>query len=299
MQITVILIAIFFLAQVVGLFTLNQYYKVTPTGEIEYKDLPMSIERPEVEEKVAAIYIAVGILIGTVLLLLLIKIRSKLISKIWFALAIFIGLVIAFGAYIDERIAIVLALIVAVWKVFKPNVFVSNLAEIFVYGGIAVIFHKMLGIFSVVVLLLIIAIYDMIAVWKIKHMITMAKFQTENKMFAGAMIPYDLFTKKPKHKQAKTKKAGKKAGKKLKVPVRVKTAVLGGGDIAFPLLFVGAVMKSFGMGLAFIPVITSTIALIILFIKAEKDKFYPAMPFLAAGCFVGLGLVYLARFWFF
>ena len=41
-----------------------------------------------------------------------------------------------------------------------------------------------------------------------------------------------------------------------------------------------------------IPVVTS-IALLLLFLKSEKGKFYPAMPFLTAGCLVGFGIVYL------
>jgi len=284
-KVTLILIAIFLLAQVVGLITINNYHHKTAEGEIEYKDLPLNIERPEVEEKVSAIYITIGILIGTGLLLLLIKFRSKTLTRLWFALAVFIGLAIAFAAYIDERAAIVIAIILAIWKVFRPNIFVSNFVEIFVYGGIAAIFHQMLGIFSVVILLLLIAVYDMIAVWKIKHMITLAKFQTENKMFAGAMIPYKMpkFSVKSKKKQAKQQR------------VAVRTAVLGGGDIAFPLLFSGAVLKVFGMTMAFVTTITVTIALALLLLTAKKDKFYPAMPFLAVGCFLGLGIVYLLQ----
>ena len=37
----------------------------------------------------------------------------------------------------------------------------------------------------------------------------------------------------------------------------------------------------------------STLALAYLFYTAEKDKFYPAMPFISVGCFIGLGIVML------
>ena len=90
------------------------------------------------------------------------------------------------------------------------------------------------------------------------------------------------------------KRIAKPKGVKSK-KVSVQTAVLGGGDIAFPLLFSGAVMQKlmitnpewlgFLKTLA-IPVFT-TIALLVLLWISKKDKFYPAMPFLTAGCLVG------------
>jgi hypothetical protein len=35
------------------------------------------------------------------------------------------------------------------------------------------------------------------------------------------------------------------------------------------------------------------ITLLILLIKGEKNKFYPAMPFISAGCFIGYGIIRL------
>ena len=40
------------------------------------------------------------------------------------------------------------------------------------------------------ILLVLISIYDMIAVWKSKHMITLAKFQLDTKSFAGLAMNY-------------------------------------------------------------------------------------------------------------
>ncbi|MBT3450841.1 hypothetical protein HN448_02655, partial [archaeon] len=78
-----------------------------------------------------------------------------------------------------------------------------------------------------------------------------------------------------------------------KVPVKTSTAILGGGDIAFPLMFTGVVMIDFGMKLSLLVSLATTLSLYILFRLAKKDKYYPAMPFVSAGCFVGLGLVWL------
>ena len=70
--------------------------------------------------------------------------------------------------------------------------------------------------------------------------------------------------------------------------VKVRSAVLGGGDVAFPLLFSGVVMKTTGSYVfPLIITLTTAIALGLLLTYSEKGKFYPAMPFISAGCFVG------------
>ena len=128
-------------------------------------------------------------------------------------------------------------------------------------------------------------------------MITLAKAQSENKMFAGLLIPY-----KKSQKAIKTKM-------ELKLPKHIEvketetsSAILGGGDIAFPLLFAGSVMtflieSGLSQEIAFfksliIPLFSS-LALFLLFIKSQKGKFYPAMPFISVGCFIGYGIILL------
>jgi presenilin-like A22 family membrane protease len=115
-------------------------------------------------------------------------------------------------------------------------------------------------------------------------MVKMAKYQTDAKVFAGIMLPYKM----PKPAKPIKKKSARSVKAAKTVEVKVKTAILGGGDVAFPLLFAGAVMKTAGSIIpAYIIVGTTTIALFLLLYFAEKDKFYPAMPFISAGCFLG------------
>ena len=127
----------------------------------------------------------------------------------------------------------------------------------------------------------------MYAVWTSKHMVAMAKFQTDSNVFAGLHIPYKLGSLKKPKGPTKT--------------IKVKSAVLGGGDIGFPLIFAGVVMKELmitntlvtGFLITLIIPLFATIALTFLLIKAQKDKFYPAMPFITAGCLLGYAIVLL------
>jgi presenilin-like A22 family membrane protease len=250
-KISLIIVALFFIIQMIGLNIVNQY------GDSE---LPLGIERPEVQSEFSYIPLLVAIIFATGIALILIKLGAVKVWKAWFFIATLYLLTIAFGAFFDARIAIMIALFLILLRTFRRSVISHNFVELFVYAGIPVIFAPILSIVSVSVVLVFIAIYDMIAVWKTKHMVKLAKFQTNTKVFAGLMIPYDN---------------GKKA------------AILGGGDLGFPMLFASVVLLAYGWIPAILTSIFAAIGLLALLILSKKNKFYPAMPFIGAGSFVG------------
>ncbi len=286
-KITIFLVLLFLAAQIIGLIVIDKYTdKEKSTDEITvYKELPY-FERPDIQPSISYIYIIVAILIGTGMLLLLIRFKKNTLWKLWFFLSVLIVLFISLAAFIDRTsstqltVVGILALLLATYKVLRPSLIVQNLTELLMYGGLAAIFVPILNLLSVFILLILISIYDMYAVWYSKHMIKLAKFQTKSKVFAGLFVPYTLKGIKP------VKKTKKKLGK-------IRTAILGGGDIAFPLLFAGVVMKSFSFLQTLIVPVVVSISLLLLFLKSEKGKFYPAMPFLTIGCFIGFAIVYL------
>lgn len=288
-QITIILLIIFLLAQFIGLGVLYKYIdqnKSMEEGKTVFKELPIG-ERPPVEEKTSFLTIIIAIILGTGLVLLLIKYNLYFIWKIWFLIAVVIALGFSFSAFFWKEIAFLLALIIGVWKIFKPNFWIQNLAELFIYGGLAVIFVPLLNLISMSILLILIALYDAYAVWKSKHMITLVQSQTRAKVFAGLLIPYKL----GEIKKAKIPSTKQKVMKTVKV--KVKTALLGGGDIGFPLLFAGVVLKEIGLWQSLVIPFFAALGLGYLLFIADEKKFYPAMPFIGAGCFLGLGVVYL------
>ena len=246
------LVLFFIIAQLIGVMVISKY--------VAFEELPYGIERPEIEEKTSYIPIVLAIIFATGLALLIMKLGVLKLWKAWFFLGAMFTMLIAFGAFVSQSIALVLAVVFAIFKVFRPNVYLHNFTEMFIYAGIAGLFVPILGIFSIFILLVLISVYDMIAVWKTKHMISLAKFQSKAKVFAGLLIPYDK---------------GKKS------------AILGGGDIGFPMLFMGVVLKTTGILDAFLVILFSAFALLLLFVYSKKNKFYPAMPFITAGCFLG------------
>lgn len=273
--VTSFLLVMFFAAQIVGLVVIQSYIDQAASAEqggLVWKDLPtiagMKMERPDVEPQVSIWYIIIAVLIGTLLILLIIKLGKIVLWKLWFYFAVVLCLQIAIAAFIPALYAFILAVILGFFKIFKPNLYIHNATELLLYGGLAVIFVPILDVKYAFILLLVLSCYDMYAVWRSKHMIKMAKFQTKSGIFAGLLLPYKIPAIRGSKKQ-------------------VRTAVLGGGDIGFPLIFAGTILVASGFLNAMIVALGATAALFILLLMSQKDKFYPAMPFLTLGCAFG------------
>ena len=294
------MVVLFLVAQFVGLYIVNSYIDYgasQTTGTFTASALPdfagQPVERPDIEPAFAPVYIGVAVLVGTLLLFVIIKWVPK-VWKFWFFLAITTCLHVAFFAFLkNSTIAFVLAVVFAGLKVWKPSTVVHNFTELLLYGGMVSVFFTILNIKAMIIILVLISVYDAYAVWKSKHMVTLAKFQTEQRAVAGLMIPYGKLTS-AKINVKPSKLIVPKPGQSKGRPI----AILGGGDIAFPLLTAAAVLKTYaltGQGwLALIIPPCAAISLLLLLVASKKGKFYPAMPFISAGCFVGLFIVWLS-----
>lgn len=268
-RITIFLTIFFLLSQIIGLFIVDAYIDVKSTettGELQWKELPsiagFQMERPDITPQQTMIYVGMAILVGTLLILLIIKLGTMLLWKLWFFIAITVCLQVGIGAFLPDFFALILAVFFALYKIISRNAIVHNVTEVFIYGGLAAMFVPVLNVVYAFIMLIALSLYDMYAVWKSKHMVKMATFQTESGLFAGFFVPY-----------------------KVKKTARI--AVLGGGDIGFPLIFAGVVLKTQGFLPAIIVASFVTLSLLGLLMLSRQNKFYPAMPFLTAGCSLG------------
>jgi len=283
LKITLLIVLIFLCAQFIGLFITDSYIDSGRGAEVVWKPLPdiagMSLARPDIAPKMSFLYILAAILAGTVFILLIIHWGKIWLWKLWFFIAVAVCLHIAFAAFLPAIVALLLAGGLGYFKAFRHSFIVHNFTELFVYGGLAVIFVPILNVLVAVFLMLLLSAYDAYSVWKSKHMVAMAKFQTKSGVFAGLLLPYNWPGRVKRHGRAKK--------------IKVKTAILGGGDIGFPLLFAGAVLKDFGLSMALIIPFFAGAALLGLLLLSKKKRFYPAIPFLTVGCLLGLLVVWL------
>lgn len=332
-KIILILIVMFVITQFIGLYVVN-YYSDTRIVEgeklnITSPELPLGLEMPDVQEESdfwTSLFpsIIIAFIIAISIFFMLTKFKAEFILKLWFFIVVLIALILFFytitGRLFYERtilfglpvFATLIALPLAYFKIYGKNLLTHNITELLVYPGIAAVFVPILNIYTAIALLLIISVYDMWAVWRSGIMQKMAKYQMEKlNIIGGFMIPYmSKKTRDEIRKLRESKKNNKTKNKKTKNKnenkrIRVNLAILGGGDVIFPIIISGVVLKTLGylnFGTINIPlasiliILGATAGLSGLFLFSEKKKFYPAMPFITIGILVGLGLSYLIYF---
>ncbi len=286
LSIAFLLVFLFILAQLIGLAVLQQYTIITQEG-ILFREIPsffgMGFERPHLSPSAMGIMLFIGVLLGTALVFFLLRSGHITLWKMWYVLAVIICLHVVLASVLKKGIAELLAILIGIWKVLRPNVFIHNITELFMYGGLATFVVPLLSFSSVLILFVLIGIYDAYAVWKSQHMISLARFQMKSGVFSGLALPYHV-PHKHQEKEVKRKKV---------VIHTFRTAILGGGDIAFPLLFFGVIQRDFGFGPAVLSVGGAALALFLLLVKGDKNAFYPAIPFLLAGSLFGFILSFL------
>ena len=289
-KITAILLLMFIVTQFIGIYVVNHY----TSGQ---EELPYGMETPVVEQESEFVTsllpsIIIAFIIAISLMFLLMKFKSAMILKAWFFIVVAIALGITINAFAPDYkytsiIILAIALPLAFMKIFRRNFVVHNLTELLVYPGIAAVFVPILNILTMVILLLLISGYDMWAVWHSGIMQKMARYQMNKlQIFAGFFIPYA--SKRVKEKIKNMKKSELKKGK-----IKINLAILGGGDVIFPIITAGVVMARLGLGPALMVTLGATLGLGYLFFAAEKKKFYPAMPFITIGILVMLIISYL------
>ena len=317
LKITIILLSLFLITQFIGLFVSSIYLpkqivvinEQTGIGEIQNitPELPYGMQPPELKTNIEFWSVIPSIVISLCIAILLIFLLSKyqwnFLIKFWFFSVIVLALGIAINSLfiflglfqnkitffteipLSWLISLIISIPLATFKIYKPKILIHNLTELLIYPGIASVFIPILNTYTIIILLILISIYDMWAVWKSGIMQKMAKYQmNELKIFGGLLIPYMTKQMRTKLKKLKTKDK-----KKIKVSV----AILGGGDIVFPIITAGVFLKYLGIVPALFVIFGSFAGLSFLLWQSEKKKFYPAMPFITGGIFIALIIWFL------
>ena len=263
---------LFIVTQLIGIAVAVPFISATQTGDYT----PTGIVTEDPNDPMNAVGLFGMILVSTAVFLIFLKLfKGVALFKVLEAIVVFSSSLIVFWTLLEMAMvllgvweifgglafftALTLALALVATRVFLPkNLILRNLSSSVSVAGVGVLIGISLGVIPVIIFLILLTVYDFIAVFKTKHMIHMAKTQAKMKIFPGLMIP----------------------------SAKKKVAVLGGGDLGLPLIFTGVALKTIGTKALIIPIF-SAIALYYLMILGKKNKFYPAMPFLTVGCFMG------------
>lgn len=213
------------------------------------------------------------IIVMTAIMIAVIRLKIKMFLKIIEATAVFFASVLVFSAFVPELPAIALAGLVLVLKTVKRNIATKNMSAVLAIAGVGGILGASLGVLPAIVLLLILSLYDIIAVFFTKHMVEMSKSIIANDM---------AFT--------------------LSFPVKNRIFELGTGDLVMPLIFAAAVLNApqttfinFGTVAVSTSLIKSLfvcfgalsgLVVVINLVERTKGRMLPALPPIVAGALV-------------
>ncbi|OGD30821.1 hypothetical protein A3A18_01900 [Candidatus Azambacteria bacterium RIFCSPLOWO2_01_FULL_44_84] len=213
--------------------------------------------------------------IGTAVILGLIRImHGGWFLRLFFIFALFSGMLITFNLFLSDIAAVIFSAFLVAAYVIWPYVWLHDAVMILTLPGIAVLIGLSLQPWFAVLILIIMSVYDYIAVYKTKHMIKMAKA-----MIAGRAIFAMIFPEEFRNFKSKINEAHPGQG----------FMMLGTGDFVFPLIMAASAMtvsyKSAWIVLGFS--IFGLLLMHLLFISQRVRRPMPALPPLAGFAILG------------
>lgn len=232
-------------------------------GKIEDGEIPPMIEGGP-EDPTASLQIFLYVIVMTGVLLILLKYKFDIVITILISLGLLGGLSITLWGLIGEcGLFIALPLFLFwIWK--RGNIVLTNLILLLAVPGIGSWLGSSpaLGFINSLILLIGLTVYDIVAVFGTKHMVTLAEG-------AKGKIPM-MFT----------------------IPVGDRYLGLGTGDLVIPLVFTVSVLSDYSLINAIAASLGGCLGLIILFlyILNKEDVTLPALPPIALGLILGFAV---------
>jgi presenilin-like A22 family membrane protease len=231
-----------------------------------------------------------GLIVVVGLVLFFIPLSAlKYLFRVIFALLFTWGVFILCVFWLPLWTAIGIALAMGLAWLFFPRVWLHNLVMIIAVASVAAVFGRLISPWTAMILLGVLALYDFFAV-RFGYMLWMA-----NKMSQTVALPAFIL---PRHavewRSAVTHiDLNKVAGTE---PDARDYSILGGGDIAFPLLLTASVYFARGLGSSLLIASFALAGLMIAYLIQSvflKGKPIPALPPIAVLSLIGLLIVIL------
>lgn len=231
--------ALFIVTQLIGITVAVPFISATQTGDYT----PTGIVTEDPDDPINAVGLFGMILVSTAVFLIFLKLfKGAALFKVLESIVVFSASLIVFWTLLEMAMVLLgvweivgglaffaslaLALALVATRVFLPkNLLLRNLSSSVSVAGVGVLIGISLGVVPVIIFLILLTIYDFIAVFKTKHMVVLAKgISKKNLAFTFALPSKEL-----KHQFE-----------------------LGTGDMVMPLTFAVAVMNSAAIsGVAF------------------------------------------------
>lgn len=211
-------------------------------------------------------YFISSFIIATIFIVLAIKyLKGGKFFILVFYFVIVLGAFTVFNLFMAFEFAIAMALIVLLLRITAPRIWTHNLAIVLGLSGISASVGLDLKPLGVIIILVVLSIYDYVAVYKTKTMVKMFKGMLQRGVIFSIIIPEHA-----KNWFVDLKKVKPKEG----------FMFLGTGDIALPMIFAAsAVSVDFiSPALIIIGSVLGVATIHVLFKLQKKKAAMPALP---------------------
>ena len=216
------------------------------------------------------------ILFGSIFFVARHKKVARFSFKLFLLLVVFSGTQVILGTFVPSPWELVTAVIFTFIFSRGGNVLLHDLGIILGIAGITAVFGLSISIELGLILLVALSLYDIVAVYVTKHMVTMARSMIESGAVFGFLIPFKF--------------RGFFSGKEeAKAGIGENFMILGSGDIGLPLIFAVSLIQV-SLASAIITAAFSLLGLFlthILFLNQEKRRAMAALPPIATMTIIG------------
>jgi len=270
---------IFIVSQTITLYTAFREKDFVETNQIT---------PPQISLEIPVLYFFGAVVFLGVILFLLPIDKLKIAFRIMFTFLFAWGIFITLGLSLPILAASLISLAGGLVWYLKPRVWLHNLLIIFALASAGAVFGLLLSPWTAVSFMVVISVYDILSV-RFGYMLWMVKKLSEVETLPAFVIPrnisiWNLNLRKAGLKRLLEDKSGER-----------EFSILGGGDIAFPLLLMVSVFFVYGFKSSIIVAAFSLLGLISTFmihLFFFKGKPMPALPPITFTSLIGFLIVY-------
>ncbi len=252
------------------------------TGKVAYTSEPVQsvYVPPPITTSAVPVYqpVEIGIfqflvsfLIATLLMLFFLKVfKGKLMFEAFFSGAIIFGAQGPLGIIFVKFTAFLGAIAIVALRFIYPRIWTQNIAIIIGIAGIAASLGMSVKPLMALIILILLSIYDIIAIYKTRHMIKLFKGMAKRGAVLALVIPKDFSSWFYKFEIIKPKNKNE-------------FIFLGTGDLALPIFFAVSAFSQgikFSLFIIFGAVVGFTVNHLI-FINQKEKRPIPALPAIA------------------
>ena len=238
---------------------------------------------------IIAYFFGVVVLLALVLFIIPLS-KLRLVFRVLFALMFGWGVFIVTALTLPTVAAYPLAVIAAIAWLFWARIWLHDLLLLVALAGAGSVFGFLFSPLTFMIFMLIIAVYDVVAV-RFGFMVWMADKMSESDTLPAFIFPkqlgdWKLGLRSVRFGDLRTKESAKR-----------EYSILGGGDIGFPLMLAVSVFFKAGLGSAVIVGVFALVGLMGAFLVQLlwlKDKPVPALPPIAFASLIGFLITELA-----